>query len=183
MHGKKENNLIVIENGTLVTYVLDDKLIWEVGRRSYDTVPDICLHTATVSRKHGRFENIDGVWFYLDNNGKNGTVYNGQHITPGIRGRIKPITLNDKDIFIFGGGEEPVINSKTVWAMFSEHGFDERWRVEDTKGLEMLSFTDGIDKTELHRPQKGTVIDKEYGLAVYMGNITYLVGKMAVSGI
>ena len=84
---------------------------------------------------------------------------------------------------IFGGGEEAAINSKTIWAMFSEKKFEERWRVEDTKGLSRLSFTDGKQSTVLAEPVKGTVIEKEDGIAIYMGNITYLVGDITVTGV
>ncbi|MCR5303208.1 MAG: FHA domain-containing protein, partial [Lachnospiraceae bacterium] len=79
MHGEKGNSLIVIESGSQTTYYLDDRRVWNVGRASKDNVPDIRLHSTTASRKHGKFENIDGIWFYLDSNGKNGTVYNGKH--------------------------------------------------------------------------------------------------------
>ena len=34
MYGKKENNLIIIENGQLTSYMLDNKNVWEVGRPS-----------------------------------------------------------------------------------------------------------------------------------------------------
>ena len=70
MLGKKGNSLIVIENGKLTDYRLDDKLVWEVGRPSRDNNPDIILHSVTVSRQHGKFQNIDGMWFYLDKKGK-----------------------------------------------------------------------------------------------------------------
>ena len=183
MLGKKGNSLVVIENGQLTSYSLDDKVTWEVGRPSKENIPDIKLHSTTVSRQHGRFQNIDGMWFYVDKKAKNGTVYNGKHVTPGIRGRVKPITLNNGDVLIFGGGEGAVINSKTIWAMFSERRFDERWRVEDTKGLSRLSFTDGNQSTVLANPVKGTIIEKEDGIAIYMGDITYLVGDIAVMGI
>ena len=46
------------------------------------TVDKWCKGSIPKSRKHGRFENMDGIWFYLDNNGKNGTVYNDKHIDP-----------------------------------------------------------------------------------------------------
>lgn len=180
MRGNRTNTLIVIENGQLVSYDLDNKLVWEVGRPSKDNSPDIKLHSLTVSRKHGRFQNIDGMWFYLDNNGKNGTVYNGKHVTAGIRGRIKPIAMKNGDILIFGGGEETTINCKTIWAMFSERNFSEKWRVEDTKGLETIAFTDGNDTTKLEKPEKGTVVEKEDGIAIYMGDITYLAGDISV---
>lgn len=110
MYGKKGNNLIIIENGQLTSYMLDDKNVWEVGRPSKENIPDIKLHSATVSRRHGKFQNLDGEWFYLDYNGKNGTVYNQKHIRPGINGRVRPVMLEDGDLFVFGGGEKQVLN-------------------------------------------------------------------------
>ena len=95
MYGKKENNLIIIENGQLTSYMLDNKNVWEVGRPSKENIPDIKLHSATVSRRHGKFQKLDGEWFYLDYNGKNGTVYNQKHIKPGINGRVRPVMLKD----------------------------------------------------------------------------------------
>lgn len=183
MLGKKGNSLVVIENGQLTTYSLDDRVIWEVGRPSKENIPDIILHSTTVSRQHGRFQNMDGIWFYVDRFGKNGTVYNGKHVTPGLRGKVKPITMNNGDVLIFGGGDEAVINSKTIWAMFSNRRFDERWRVEDTRGLSRLSFTDGNQATVYEKPVKGTVIEKEDGIAIYMGDVTYLIGDIAVMGV
>ena len=183
MLGRKGNSLVVIENGQLTTYALDDRAVWEVGRPSINNTPDIKLHSATVSRRHGRFHNMDGIWFYIDGMGKNGTVYNGKHISPGIRGKVKPVTMKHGDILVFGGGEEAVINCKTIWAMFSERKFDEGWRVEDTKGLGRLSFTDGKNATVYEEPIKGTVVEKEDGMAIYMGDITYLIGDIAVTGV
>jgi len=187
MLGKKGNSLVVIENGQLTTYSLDDRLTWDVGRPSKENNPDIKLHSTTVSRHHGRFQNMDGMWFYVDRMGKNGTVYNGKHITPGIRGKVKPITLNNKDVLIFGGGDEAVINSKTIWSMFLEKRIDERWRVEDTKGLSNLTFADSNSDVAnsvivYEKPAKGTVVEKDNGIAIYMGDITYLVGDITVMG-
>lgn len=182
MRNEKGNCLVVIENGKLTTYLLDNKISWAVGRSSKENMPDINLHSLTVSRQHGFLRNIDGIWFYVDGMGKNGTVYNGKHIKPGLRGNVKPITMNHGDILIFGGGEEPIINSKTIWAMFLERTFDENWRVEDTKGYISLSFTCGNQTTVYEKPAKGMVIEKENGIAIYMGNITYLIGDMEVKG-
>lgn len=180
MSNKRKNNLIVIENGRIHTYVLDEKLVWEVGRVSKDGKPDICLHSATVSRKHGRFENLDGVWFYLDNNGKNGTVYNEKHITAGRNGRIKPIMLSDGDVLIFGGSEEAVINHKTIWTMFRNFYTDAPWQVVDTKGMSKITFDDGETSQIYENPAKGTVFHSAKGIAVYMGDIAYLAGDINI---
>lgn len=176
------NKLIVIENGQLSTYSLDDKLLWEVGRPSKENQPDIKLYSTTVSRRHGRFQNMDGIWFYLDNNGKNGTVYNDKHIKSGLNGRVKPVMLKDGDVFVFGGGEEAIISCKTIWAMFSINQYDKNWRVVDTKGLFDFSFTDGIRTISYQKLKKGTIVKQENGMAIYLGDITYLFGNISVMG-
>lgn len=76
---RKGNNLVIIESGQLIEYALDDKNIWEIGRPTKGNIPDIKLYSTTVSRKHGKFENMEGIWFYIDYNGKNGTFYNHKH--------------------------------------------------------------------------------------------------------
>lgn len=131
MNGKENNKLIVIENGEISTYSLDDKLQWNIGRPSKENNPDIKLYSTTVSRKHGSFKNMDGIWFYLDGNGKNGTVYNKKRIKPGLNGRIKPIMLSDGDVLVFGGGEENAINNKIPRAVFFNRESDDFWELDD----------------------------------------------------
>ncbi|MBR4342921.1 MAG: FHA domain-containing protein [Lachnospiraceae bacterium] len=179
MSGKRENNLILIENGHIWTEKLDARLVWSIGRVNSNDMPDIKLHTQTVSRQHGSFRNTDGIWFYCDKNGKNGTVLNGKHISPGIRGRVKPQSLKDGDILIFGGPEEEVINSKVVWAMFSEYYYDD-WRVEDTRNIKRLCFCDNKGNTKIDGISKGARIRMDDGIAIYMGDITYLAGDISV---
>ena len=182
MKGKLGNSLIIIENGQLNTYVLDDKLEWEVGRPAKDNQPDIKLYPATISRRHGKFQNIDGVWFYFDYNGKNGTIYNDKHVNAGMKGRIKPIMLSDGDIFVYGGGEKTVINSQTVWAMYSNKLIEEKWRVVNTKNCKTIAIKDGDKLARFEEPAQGSVYDGETGMAIYMGDITYLVGDVCLLG-
>lgn len=63
--------LILIEGENITSHCLEDKDTWEIGRYSADNNPDIALTAKTVSRKHGKFQNLDG-------GGKNGTLYNGR---------------------------------------------------------------------------------------------------------
>lgn len=177
---KKSNNLIVIENGKINTYKLDNRLIWDVGRVSGNNQPDIKCYSLTVSRKHGSFQNVDGEWFYVDCYGKNGTVYNGKKLKPTANGRIKTIMLEDGDIFVFGGGEEAIINSKTVWALFKTRDIGDEWSIADTKKTINLSFSDGKNVTTTHNIAKGTVIESDRGAAIYMGEITFLTGDMNI---
>ena len=181
MSGRKENQFIVIENGQLTTYFLDDKRVWEIGRPSKDSMPDIKLHSATVSRRHGKFQNMDGVWFYMDYNGKNGTVYNHRHIGSGLNGRIKPVMLQPGDVFVFGGGAEEVINHKTIWGMFLNTELRGEWKTADSRGYKTVCFASGGKITKLITPNKGTVVEDSFGIAIYMGDLTYMIGDMKVA--
>ncbi len=178
---RKGNNLVIIESGQLIEYALDDKNIWEIGRPTKGNIPDIKLYSTTVSRKHGKFENMEGIWFYIDYNGKNGTFYNHKHIETGLNGRIKPIMLKDGDIFVFGAGKEEVINCKTIWGMFITRDYNQRWRVVDSKGYKQVSFISGGIEILLSEPDKGTVIKEENGIAIYMGDLTYMIGDMELA--
>ncbi|MBR1471147.1 MAG: FHA domain-containing protein [Lachnospiraceae bacterium] len=181
MIGERGNSLVVIENGRLSVYCLDDQLTWEVGRLSKGNRPDIQMCSTTVSRKHGCFQNLDGTWFYVDHKGRNGTICNGRRVTFGISGRTKPVNLHHGDVLIFGGGEEAVINSKTVWTVFLEKRIEAPWRTENTKGLRHLTFSNNMESVSLADPEKGIVIEKQDGIAIYMGDITYLAGNMEVT--
>lgn len=173
-----KNHLIVIENGKLQNYPLDNKLLWEIGRPSKENHPDIRMYSATVSRKHGKFVNRDGCWFYVDGYGKNGTVYNGKHIETGRSGRVKPILLSSGDIFFFGGGREAIFSPQTIWARFSTDSYSDTIQVEDTMDEDLLVFMDGEKQIRLERPEKGTVVEGESGMGIYMGDMTYLIGDM-----
>ena len=180
---QKGKSLIIIENGQIISYELDKKDAWEIGRPTPNENPDIQLSTKTVSRKHGRFQKLDGFWFYLDYNGKNGTVYNRKHLSSGLGGRIKPVLLDDGDTFVFGGGKEETINSKTVFGVFLTKTFEEKWHVVDTKGYEQLLFTSGAESSIKEKPKKGLVLEGENGIAIYMGDLTYVNVAMEVVGL
>jgi pSer/pThr/pTyr-binding forkhead associated (FHA) protein len=174
----RSNYLIVIENGKLDTYMLDDRAVWEVGRPSRGNIPDIVMRSPVVSRRHGRFRNMDGLWFYLDLYSKNGTTYNGKRLTPGLHGRGKPVMIEDGDVFVFGGGDRGVIDSRTVWAMYRTGELERDWRVVDTDGIMRPRFYCGEDLIEVRNPIVGSVVKNKHGLAIYMGSETYLNGKM-----
>lgn len=173
----RTNQLILIENGLLTSYCLDDRQSWELGRGSADFHPDIRLHTMTVSRKHGRFQNIEGCWYYVEYGVKNRTKHNDKFIRRGLGGRVRPVMLQSGDAFLFGGGENGTLDSKTAWALFSDRCWDDHWRVVDTRNAELLTFSDGSDVTRLDHPQKGTVIEQRDGMGIYMGDLSYLYGN------
>ncbi len=118
------SKITIVEVGEKKDYILDGKEKWTIGRLSRSSNPDIKLSLKTISRNHGLIRNIDGIWFYVDSNGKNGTVYKNKKIKPGLNGNVRPVMLNDGDELIFGGSEKAIICSNTVWAMFSTKDSD-----------------------------------------------------------
>lgn len=175
------NVLIVIENKKINLYALDEREMWKVGRPHKDNVPDIQLTDHSVSRKHGVFQCIDGYWFYIDNNKKNGTVCNGKHIEAGYGGRIKPVMLKDGDTFVFGCNTDASINQTTSWAIYLSQGYDAGCRVADTSGVNTVVLTDGEETESISNPKTGTVVKHSQGMAIYMGDITYLLGSMRIA--
>ena len=177
-----KNNLIVIENGQLNTYLLDTRLVWEVGRMSKDNIPDITMHATTISRKHGKFQNMDGIWFYMDYKTTNKTLQNGRVLTAGLNGRVKPVMVSDGDVFVFGCGEQAVVSPGTVWAFFSTKYIDAPWKGVDSRGCERLLIADGDSRYYLTDLQLGEKIEAEHGTVIYMGNVTYVAGDVQVMG-
>ena len=173
-----ENYLIVIENGQLTTYTLNDRNMWSIGRPSNGNMPDIRFYSSTVSRKHGELKNMDGIWFYLDFNGKNGTIYNGKHINTGRNGKIKPTMLNNGDVLIFGGGETAVINYKTVWAMFYAGKLEGQWKTIETDMYSKIMIRGDEGAIEVTRDDKGRVVMNEKGIAIYMDELMFVFGDV-----
>ena len=90
--------------------------------------------------------------------------------------------LKDGDLFVFGGGEQQVLNYKTILGLFLTKVYGEDWRVVDSKGYSTLRFLTGEDMETVNSPEKGTVIKKEKGIAIYMGDVTYLAGDIEMTG-
>lgn len=179
---KYENKFIVIENGHLQEYILDNKNIWKIGRKSKDNIPDISLHSPTISRKHGQLQCEDGIWFYVDSGQKNGTFYNEKHIDRSRSGSSLAVFLEDGDTLVFGGGKERVINNQTVWAMYIENKSDEAWKVVDTSAYEKVIIDIDGDKDTVDILQKGYVKRKNDCIAIYMGGRTYISGDVCIEG-
>lgn len=78
---------------------------------------------------------------------------------------------------IFGSGDSPVLNGKTTLALFYIKSVEDQWRASDTRNAQQLEFFDGVQLIRLENPVKGTVVEQENGIAIYTGDITYLLGK------
>jgi len=175
---RKYCNLIVIENGRIETYFLDNRQKWLIGRAGSESRPDIELQSKTVSRRQGELRLVGTSWMYRDCCGKNGTILDGKRIRPRQTGSIPHIELEDGDVFIFGSGDSGAINSETVWALYTTKDVDDEWRTVDTSGYDKIRFKCRNFMTEAKNPEKGFYVIKDDGAAIYMGGRTYLSGYM-----
>ena len=175
------NNLIVIENKQIKNFRLDDKTKWVIGRSGKENVPDIVLFLPTISREHGVFNNMDGTWFYTDNNSKNGTFLNGKCIKSENSRRKKPVMLKDGDVLVFGSGDKARVCTGTVWAMFITENITGAWHEIDTEDCESLVVSDAVNTLVYREPQRGTAYRLPEGIAIYMGDRTYSIGQIKVT--
>ena len=86
--------LTVREPGESQWEVVLDRDVFTIGRRSDN---DIVLSPNYVSGYHGRLEQRDGVWHYVDLGSTNGTSINGQYMPSAV--------LNEGDILRIGDPE------------------------------------------------------------------------------
>lgn len=178
----KGNFFIVVENDTVKHYVLDDRLLWHIGRMHWEDGSGICVHGKFVSRCHGRLQNMDGVWFYLDDGATNGTTINGKYITEG-EGHVNPILLNDGDEFVFGGGRNGIRNKDTVWARYTTSLPEKEWRAMYAKGFEGFTIAEGDKVEEKPAPGNGVIAQGESGVAINAGPFVFVNGNIRVTGL
>ena len=177
----QNNYLTVIEGNTIRTYNMDDKDKWTVGRPSTESIPDISFHSRTISRNHGVFNNTDGIWFYVDGYGKNGTIYNGKKLVQKNKRRSKPILLNDNDVLILGGDNTPVIDPRTVFILYTNGISEFNWRILNTDNAYDITFMTDEEEQTLHASRKGAVVRLGNNIAIYMGDITYVSGDIRIA--
>ncbi len=174
------NTLIIIENEKLTSYSLDDRIRWEIGRAAKENHPDIRLFSPAVSRQQGYFQNMNGLWFYVEQSYKNGNFCNGRKVEKGIGGAIRPLLLCGGSVLIFGAGKTPALTERAVLALYLDWTAQEKWKAVDTEGVSQISYTDEGQTITLKDPGRGTVIQTRAGVLIYMGDVTWTIGDMGI---
>jgi pSer/pThr/pTyr-binding forkhead associated (FHA) protein len=176
------NRFVTIEGGRIEVFDLDNRRCWYLGRPSPGNDPDIKFQSTMVSRKHGRLENVDGLWFYFDGYGRNGTLFNWKHLAPGIQGRSVPMMLEDGDCLVFGCGENSQITSKSPLGFFTENEASSEWKKLDSKYYHRIFFKDTIRTQAFEEPEPGTIVKSADGIGIYMGDYSFACGDMKIEG-
>jgi len=93
----KPATLLILERGKPVQIItLNGDM--RLGREDSETHSDITLRSSIVSRNHGDFSYVDGVYYYKDNNSLNGTFLNGKKMEPYNERGTRSIALHDGDV-------------------------------------------------------------------------------------
>lgn len=130
--------LVVLENGRVRVFELDQKQRWLLGRTARGEVPDIPFQSRIVSRKHGWLMGMDEEWYYVDNPGNlNGIYLNGRRIERPISGTRKPITLKDGDVLRIDSGEAG-LEGQIVVMLYTTRTVRGNWAVYPLEGMEEL---------------------------------------------
>ena len=89
--------LLILERGKPVRIIkLNGDM--RLGREAPETYSDITLRSSIVSRNHGDFSYVEGVYYYKDNNSLNGTFLNGKKMEPYNERGTRSIALHDGDV-------------------------------------------------------------------------------------
>lgn len=96
---QKSPRLIILQAGQVQQVALEEKEQWLIGRTCpQHTGADIAVPSPIVSRQHGWFRKVEGVWYYCDNQKNlNGTYYNGQFLPRSHNDKPTAVELKDGD--------------------------------------------------------------------------------------
>lgn len=177
--GNMNNQLIVIENGKLSHYNLNQKDNWSIGRISKNSQTDILLDSDTVSRNHGTFSREEGYWFYMDHS-KNGTIYNGTPMTKGLGGRTKSIMLEQGDVLVFGSNNKAKVTEETAWAFFCSLPMNGEWKRFNYRADQQIFVSDGTERKSANGLQMCQVLEFSKGILISLNGTVYWCGDLQV---
>lgn len=120
-------NFIVLENGFVRSFPLDERRIWSLGRIVPGTEPDIPFNSKIVSRSHGRLISVDGDWYFEHLSRTNGTYHNGIKINYSDDNASRTVKLKDGDILRIDSDDFDKPEARGVWMMYSKECIGNRW--------------------------------------------------------
>lgn len=121
-------SLVVLEAGTVRSFPLEGKQVWKIGRKNPESESDIELESKIVSRKHGRIQNVDGAWYYMEEGSLNGTYYNGEKIKMNDKGEFDGVKLTNGDILRIDSDSLKNPEERGVLFLFTTEGIGNQWK-------------------------------------------------------
>lgn len=144
--------LLVLEQGKIRHYELEEKKRWTIGRTATGNTPDIPLSSSIASRVHGEIALVDSEWFYFDLGSLNGTLYNGKKVKKGLNGRICPVMLKNGDILQIDRSNVDKADPRSVWMLFSTEGISGEWSYYSLSGRDTTVIGREAARCDLVQP-------------------------------
>ncbi len=139
--------LVILEEDQCRVCKLDTQPIWKIGRYApgISAIPDILFASKIVSREHGWIQNIDGLWFFIDNpKNLNGTFHNGIKVPRRKDGIKTPVMLESGDILRIDNENLNHASSQGVLMLFTTAPVSGSWT---TYSLNQQTTHIGRDKS------------------------------------
>lgn len=130
--------LIILEDGKIQSYSLNEKNKWTVGRFNREYRPNITMHSEIVSRRHAVFFKEGVEWYYQDKGSVNGTWYNGRKLQAALDGKYRPVRLKNGDVLRIDSSNLDRPDDNGVWMLFSTEVTNENWDIVPLQKETML---------------------------------------------
>ena len=142
----KPATILIIERGCPIKLV---SLLGSMtlGRESKTGTADIRLDSGIASRNHGEFifEDVEGVYYYRDNNSLNGTFYNGAKLEQLNERGSRAVRLSDGDVLRIDCDNLTNPRSDAVIIIFSTRfSADEAWDRFSLEGQSSVKIGRGV---------------------------------------
>lgn len=116
-------SLVVLEAGQAREYSLTSKYVWDLGRQTPDSKPDISLTSHLASRKHGKITCLKDQWFYQDLGSLNGTYHNGEKVAA-----KQAVFLQNGDVLRIDTANLAHPDRRGVWILFTTDALGQKWQ-------------------------------------------------------
>jgi len=121
--------LLILEGNNVNAVALNRKIQWSFGRVTPINNPDIGVSSPIASRTHGKFVQMEGHWYYVNNpRDVNTTFYNGKKILSGLNGRKNPVELTNGDVLRIDYENLLTPDPRGVLMLFIESVYPQKWK-------------------------------------------------------
>lgn len=121
--------LIILEDGQIQSYSLNQKKEWTFGRFNREYRPNITMHSEIVSRRHAMFFKSNDEWYYQEEGSLNGTWYNGRKLQVEPDGNYRPVRLKNGDVLRIDSSNLDRPDENGVWMLFSTEVTNDNWNI------------------------------------------------------
>ena len=170
-----------------ITVIDSDRAIRTIPLLNEETVVgkegDIAIRSRIVSKRHGKFVEMNGEYYYNDEGSLNGTLLNGVQIGCGHYVRSQPYHLENGDVIRIAV-PDAIDNPENVMMIFSENmALNSRWQYIDisAKPTHELEIGRGVPKGELNI--NNNRVSRSHAKIVYWTDRVFVVDKDSNSGV